>query len=237
MHFEISVRLPGDGRRRVEHVAEFQTTVRGLLALRDWLEAHRVERVAMESTGVYWKPVTPRWKAASSPAGQRAAHQGGAGRKTDVKDARGSAGCWRPGCCTRASSRPPRCARRHALTRGRRARFASGPARGEPDPQGLLEAAIKLDSVASDVPGQTGRAMLAGHLGRGARTRAARRARRAAAREAGGAGGGAAGPLRGQRGSWADAAGAGRVQRSSRSPRAGGRSRGAGPRSRRRWSC
>jgi hypothetical protein len=36
-----------------EHVAEFQTTVRGLLALRDWLEAHHVERVAMEATGVY----------------------------------------------------------------------------------------------------------------------------------------------------------------------------------------
>ena len=51
------VRLPGDGRRRVEHVAEFQTTARGLLGLRDWLEAHRVERVAMEATGVYWKPV------------------------------------------------------------------------------------------------------------------------------------------------------------------------------------
>src|SRR3954449_3517524 len=51
------VRLPGEGRRRVEHVAEFQATVRGLLALRDWLQAHRVDRVAMEATGVYWKPV------------------------------------------------------------------------------------------------------------------------------------------------------------------------------------
>ena len=47
------VRLPGQGRRRVERVAEFQSTVRGLLALRNWLEAHRVERVAMEATSVY----------------------------------------------------------------------------------------------------------------------------------------------------------------------------------------
>jgi len=38
-------------------VAEFQTTVRGLLALRDWLKAHRVAQVAMEATGVYWKPL------------------------------------------------------------------------------------------------------------------------------------------------------------------------------------
>jgi transposase len=46
------IRAPADGRRRVEHVAEFQTTVQGLLALRDWLEAHAVEQVAMEATGV-----------------------------------------------------------------------------------------------------------------------------------------------------------------------------------------
>ena len=44
-------------RRLEEHVAEFQTTVPGLLALRDWLEALAVGRVAMEATGVYWRPV------------------------------------------------------------------------------------------------------------------------------------------------------------------------------------
>jgi transposase len=51
------VRVPGEGRQRVEQVAEFQTTARGLLALRDWLEAHDVTNVAMEATGVYWRPV------------------------------------------------------------------------------------------------------------------------------------------------------------------------------------
>ena len=45
------------GRGRDEHVAQFATTVAGLLALGDWLEAHRVTIVAMEATGVYWKPV------------------------------------------------------------------------------------------------------------------------------------------------------------------------------------
>jgi transposase len=38
-------------------VAEFKTTVRGLLALRDWLGAHRVQQVVMEATGDFWKPV------------------------------------------------------------------------------------------------------------------------------------------------------------------------------------
>src|SRR3954464_3757180 len=39
----------------IEHVAEFQTTIQGLLALRDWLEALTVKRVAMEANGVYWR--------------------------------------------------------------------------------------------------------------------------------------------------------------------------------------
>ncbi|SRR6266511_4433310 len=51
------VRVPGQGRERAQEVAEFQTTVGGLLLLRDWLQAHRVTEVAMEATGVYWKPV------------------------------------------------------------------------------------------------------------------------------------------------------------------------------------
>ena len=45
------------GRKLEEQMAEFATTVRGLLALRDWLEALGVRQVAMEATGVYWKPV------------------------------------------------------------------------------------------------------------------------------------------------------------------------------------
>ena len=48
------MRVP-DGRRRVQHVAEFSTTVRGLLELRDWLVGHGAQQVVMEATGVYWK--------------------------------------------------------------------------------------------------------------------------------------------------------------------------------------
>jgi transposase len=46
-----------EGSMLEEHLAEFQTTVQGLLALRDWLEALGVKQVAMEATGVYWRPV------------------------------------------------------------------------------------------------------------------------------------------------------------------------------------
>jgi transposase len=50
-------RVPIADGRREEHVAEFASTVRGLLTLADWLDAHAVTQVAMEATGVYWKPV------------------------------------------------------------------------------------------------------------------------------------------------------------------------------------
>lgn len=48
-----AVRVPDDEGGRLQDVAEFKTTVYGLLALRDWLKAHRVTHVAMEATGVY----------------------------------------------------------------------------------------------------------------------------------------------------------------------------------------
>ncbi len=46
------VRVPAPSGGRERHLAEFSTTVRGLVALRDWLEAHGVTDVAMEATGV-----------------------------------------------------------------------------------------------------------------------------------------------------------------------------------------
>jgi transposase len=51
------VRVPAEDGKRHSEVREFSTTVGGLLVLRDWLKAHRVTQVAMEATGVYWKPV------------------------------------------------------------------------------------------------------------------------------------------------------------------------------------
>ena len=51
------VRVPAPDGGREQYLAEFSTTVRGLVALRDWLEAHGVTHVAMEATGVYWQPV------------------------------------------------------------------------------------------------------------------------------------------------------------------------------------
>jgi transposase len=68
------VRVPGPGRERVQEVVQFQTTVRGLLTLRDWLKAHRVTQVAMEATGVYWKPIV-RHEAPFDLVGMKGPHR------------------------------------------------------------------------------------------------------------------------------------------------------------------
>jgi transposase len=51
------VRMPGPDGERISEVRTFGTFTVDLLALRDWLLAHGVTLVGMESTGVYWKPV------------------------------------------------------------------------------------------------------------------------------------------------------------------------------------
>ena len=64
------------------------TTTRGLLALADWLAAHGVTHVAMEATGVYWKPVDNIVEDHFELLVVNAQHlKAVPGRKTDVLDA------------------------------------------------------------------------------------------------------------------------------------------------------
>ena len=52
------VRVPGPGRgERRGETKTFATTARGLRELREWVVGHGVTHVALESTGVYWRPV------------------------------------------------------------------------------------------------------------------------------------------------------------------------------------
>src|SRR3712207_4944111 len=82
------VRLAEVGKARHE-VRTFQTTTRALLELSDWLSGQGCTHVAMEATGVYWKPV---WHILSDGGFEltlaNAAHvKAVPGRKTDVNDA------------------------------------------------------------------------------------------------------------------------------------------------------
>ena len=86
--------------------------MRGLLALRDWLAAHRVTQVAMEATGVYWKPVWTILEDDFELMLVNARHvKQVPGRKTDVSDAAWLCQLWRRACCGGASCRPSRSAR------------------------------------------------------------------------------------------------------------------------------
>ena len=155
------VRVPGAAGGREPHLAEFATTVRGLLALRDWLAAHRVTQVAMEATGVYWKPVWHILEDDFELMLVNARHvKQVPGRKTDVSDARGCASWPRPGCCGR-SFVPPKPIRDCAtLTRYRKTQIAERQREANRLHKALEDTGIKLDCVASDILGVSGRAML-----------------------------------------------------------------------------
>jgi len=84
------VRVPDERGRREQYVQEFPTTVRGLLALRDWLAGHGVQQVVMEATGVYWKAPWAIVEDEFDCMLVNARHvKQVPGRKTDVSDAAG----------------------------------------------------------------------------------------------------------------------------------------------------
>ena len=73
---------------RHHEVRRFATTTTGLLALADWLTTHGCTHVAMEATGVYWKPIWHVLEADFTLVLANAQHiRNVPGRKTDVSDA------------------------------------------------------------------------------------------------------------------------------------------------------
>ena len=79
---------PGPGRSQQKEIRSFGTTTSELLDLRDWLLAAECTHVAMESTGVYWKPVYNLLEGAFVLVLANAQHvKALPGRKTDVGDA------------------------------------------------------------------------------------------------------------------------------------------------------
>jgi len=155
------VRSPGSGAARAQEVAEFSTTVRGLLTLRDWLKAHRVTQVAMEATGVYWKPVWAVLEDDFELLLVNARHvKQVPGRKTDVSDAAWLCQLLEAGLL-KASFVPPKPIRAlRNLTRYRKAQVAERQREANRLHKALEDTGIKLDCVASDILGVSGRAML-----------------------------------------------------------------------------
>jgi transposase len=155
------VRVPGRGRERAQEVAEFETTVRGLLALRDWLKAHQVRQVAMEATGVYWKPVWAILEDEFDCLLVNARHvKQVPGRKTDVSDAAWLCQLLEAGLLQRSFVPPKPIRALRNLTRYRKAQIGERQREANRLHKLLEDTGIKLDCVASDILGVSGRAML-----------------------------------------------------------------------------
>lgn len=156
------VRTPTpDGSRGVQ-TASFGTTTEDLLGLRDWLVGERVEVVGMESTGIYWKPIFYLLEDDLECWLLNARHlRNVPGRKTDVADAMWIAELVEHGL-VRPSFVPPKPIRElRNLTRYRRAQIQERTRETQRLDKILQDAGIKLSSVASDILGMSGRAMLA----------------------------------------------------------------------------
>ena len=155
------VRVPDPPAGRQQVIETFRTTTPGLLALRDWLAAYQVTLVGMEATGVYWKPVYYVLEEAFTCQLVNARHSRQLpGRKTDVADAAWLCQLLEHGM-VRASFVPPKPIRElRNLTRYRTAQIEERTREAQRLDKVLQDAGIKLSSVASNVLGVSGRAML-----------------------------------------------------------------------------
>lgn len=140
---------------------EFSTVLSGLLALSDWLTELGCTEVAMESTGVYWKPVFNVLEATCSVTLANAAHiKNLPGRKTDKKDAQWIAELHRSGLVSNSFVAPREIRELRDLTRYRRKLKGYGTSERNRILKVLEDANIKMSIFMSDVFGQSGRRML-----------------------------------------------------------------------------
>lgn len=144
-----------------KQVRTFGTTTRELVSLRTWLLAEGCTHAAMESTGVYWKPIYAVLEGVLEIVVANAQHvKKVPGRKTDVKDAEWLADLLCHGLL-RPSFVPPKPIRElRDLVRYRRKLVQSQAAERNRLLKVLEGANIKLASVATDVFGLSGRLML-----------------------------------------------------------------------------
>ena len=160
------VRHMADGKVTTD-VKSFQTTTHELMELSDWLSSQGVTHIAMEATGVYWKPV---WHILSDGEFAlilaNAAHvRNVPGRKTDVNDAVWLADLMAHGLI-RASFVPDEPTQQmRDLLRTRKQFVRERSSHIQRIQKTLEDANIKLDSVITDIVGLSGRRMIEALIG------------------------------------------------------------------------
>jgi transposase len=155
------LRRPGTRGRRTSEVRTFGTTTAELLTLADWLTAEGVSHAAMESTGVFWKPVFNILEGQVEVILVNAQHiKAVPGRKTDVRDCEWIAQLLEHGLLRASFIPPPPIRELRDLTRHRTVLVHQRVSEAN-RVQKLLETAnIKLKLVVTDVLGASGRAIL-----------------------------------------------------------------------------
>ena len=146
---------------QAQQVRTFTTTTSGLLSLADWLEANGCTHVAMEATGVYWKPVWHLLEGRFALVLANAQHiRNVPGRKTDVNDATWIAELLAHGLIRGSFVPPAPIQELRDLTRTRKQLVRQISQHTLRLQKVLEDANIKVASVLSNLLGQSGRAML-----------------------------------------------------------------------------
>jgi transposase len=145
----------------IEEVRNFGTTSDELLALRDWLSSHRVTHVAMEATGVYWKPVYYVLEDGFSVLLVNPAHvKRMPGRKTDISDCAWLAQLLEYGLLEPSFVPPPAIRELRDLVRHRTELKHDHTRIANRLHKVLQDADLKLSSVMTDILGVSGRQIL-----------------------------------------------------------------------------
>ena len=154
--------LYGELERKPKHeIRTFSMTTKGLLALHDWLGEWECTHIAMESTGVYWKPVWNILEGAYTLILANARRiKNVPGRKTDVADAFWIAQLLRSGLISPSFVPPVDIRNLRDLTRYRRKLLGNATAERNRIHKILQDANLKLTTYISDIFGVSGRALL-----------------------------------------------------------------------------
>jgi transposase len=157
------VRVVDDRGKPKREVRTFPAHLRGLMELRAWLLESSVEAVAMEGTGIYWRPVYAVLEADTPWAivvGNAQHIKNVPGRKTDVSDAQWIADLVAHGLIRASFIPPPKLRELRDVTRNRSAWTADRTRDRNRVLKVLQLAGIKLDGVATDAFGVTGMLIL-----------------------------------------------------------------------------
>lgn len=157
----VTVRIPDPRGGRTIETQTFGAMTADLLVLREWLQSHAITHVAIESTGVYWRPLYYLLEDAFTVLLINMTHLSHVpGRKSDVRDSEWLAQLLECGLLRSSLIPPPAIRDLRDLTRYRKRQIEDRAQEVNRLHRVLEDAGLKLASVATDVMGVSGRAMI-----------------------------------------------------------------------------